>query len=298
LNHAFLGKLGRSPEFQRQLRLIFLAPDFGEARLRFVGKSLTKTGFEERLALLTMFATLYTSGRVANWLTHGDPEWDWRRAFSVRVGNHWWTMRSVVGDLDHALSDFGRFMYVRLNPVYSRTISDMLFGRDISGRKLSWPQMAGRLAEQLLPIQLGALARPDQKLWESFITSMGGSTYRDTPQQDVNRWAQQWLQSAGHEPTGEFIPSDGPTYAKLRAALRIGSDRLAKRTLEGLLKTHRIDQVVDAMKAASQAPFTRSQELEAQFVSSLTPAQQTRYAAALQERHQEFAQFLEFLSQQ
>src|SRR5207247_2649398 len=67
LNRLFLGKVGRDPRFQRLLQGALLAPDFGEARLRFVGKAFTRYGHEERLALATMFTTLYVGARLANW---------------------------------------------------------------------------------------------------------------------------------------------------------------------------------------------------------------------------------------
>lgn len=295
LNRIFLGRLGRDPETQRYLRLLFLAPDFGEARLRFVGKAFTKRGFEERLALATMFTTLYVGARYGNWLSHGDAEWDWRRAFSVKVGQHWWSMRSVVGDLDHALGDFGRFAYVRLNPLFSRTLADALFGRDISGRKLTWMDISKRLAEQLLAIQLGGLARPDQRVWESFVTSMGVSVYRDTPQMDISRLAQQWLTASGKQSEGEFIPMEGPSYAKLRAAIRIGSDRTAASVLTALREKHTDAEIQKAMVAASKRPFTGSNNLEPQFVDSLSPLQADTYLRAQEERRQELEKFYDLL---
>ena len=58
--------MGRSPTTQDFLRLTLLAPDFLEARFRFVAQALKPYGREQRIALALMGATLYTGSRVLN----------------------------------------------------------------------------------------------------------------------------------------------------------------------------------------------------------------------------------------
>lgn len=296
LNNLFLGKIGRNPGTQRMLRGIFLAPDFGEARLRFVGKGLTSYGTEERLALATMFITLYTAARVGNWLSHGDPELDPKRAFQVKSGKHWWSMRSVIGDLDRAFLDTSRFFYVRLNPLYSRTAADWLFGRDINGRKLSpMEKIVKRPLNQLVPIQFQALTRDDQALWESLIGAMGLGAVSDTPQQDVYQLVDKWmknsddpkLQAAFKRREAEvFPPSD---YMKLRYALRHDDEEGARKAYEELLKTRKPATITDAMLPGK--PFTGSFPNELKFRNSLTDAQRKVYDQARQEQKEMYSKF-------
>lgn len=297
LNQLFLGKYGRSPEMRRALRTIFLAPDFGEARLRFVGKALTKTGMEERLALATMFLTLYGAARVMNWLSHGDPEMDWKKAFAVKYGDHWWSMRSVVGDLDHLMADFGNFMYVRLNPLYARTATDLLFGRDPSGRKLTMMQrILARPAEQFVPIQLGGLTRDDQKVWESAVTSMGLQTRRDSAAADLRSIISNWKKTstdpkikADWERAQQELFAPSP-YQPLRNALRLENPDQARKEYEKLLTLYKPSRITEAMR--NDRPFTGSTVTEHKFKRSLSPMQRKVYENAVAERRELYQRFL------
>lgn len=310
LNHLFLGKAGRDPRFQRLLRGIFLAPDFGEARLRFVEKAFTKTGNEERLALGTMFLTLYFGARIANWLSHGDPESnDMKRAFQVKVGDKWYSMRSVVGDLDHAITDSGRFFYVRLNPLYSRTAADWLLGRDPgTGRKLSaWEKFVTRPRDQLVPIQFQGLTRDDQSLWDSFITSAGLSSQRVSVQQDVSEKARNWMKhSTDPKAREEFERREQEVfpvslYRKLRLAMRDENPETIRSEIRGLLakeptqkdKVKRVHEILDQFnprtKSGSLKPFaTHSREFEAEFVKSLDERGRQEYRDALRQQEKEY----------
>lgn len=301
LNHLFLGKFGRDPRFQRLLRGIFLAPDFGEARLRFVEKAFTKYGFEERLALLTMFTTMYVGARVANWVSHGDPEMDWKKAFSVKAGEHWYSMRSVIGDLDRAAADFGRFMYVRLNPLYSRTAADFLFGRDISGRKLTTGEKFGNIAKQLVPIQLGGLTRDDQKLWESFVTAMGVSTQRDRPEQDVHRFVSDWMKNNPDPKIQEkFARRESETFARskyfpLRYALENEDYEKAKKEFSELSKTHNTAQITKAMQPEMKAVGGLNVGEFNRFLKSLNPEQRKLYDQSIANRKVLYSRYLKLI---
>lgn len=311
LNQLFLGKYGRSPGLQRILRGVFLAPDFGEARLRFVEKAFTKYGNEERMALALMFTTMYTAARVSNWYSHGDPEWDSKNAFRVKVGDHWWTMRSVVGDLAHAFSNLSQFMYVRLNPLYSRTVMDWLYSRDYQGRKLSaFDKVVKRPLEQLIPIQLGSLTRDDQKLWESFITAMGVSASHERPVAEVNEAVRKWMLSSGDpllQAMGKkreqelFAPS---AYAPLRRALLEQNWKKAKTEYIALRNLHDhkiIDRTLNPRTAAGEKPLGalgRKQWLA--FLQSVKggTSEAKSVAAALEERDLIYARFKQLMAGQ
>ena len=302
LNHLFLGKYGRDPRFQRMLRAVFLAPDFGEARLRFVEKAFTKYGHEERIALATLFTTFYAAARIGNYLSHGDPEWDWKRAFSVKAGGHWWSMRSAAGDVLNAINDFGRFMHHRLNPLYSRTIIEALTGRDITGKKAGRLDQVKDFANQIVPIQLGGFTRQDQKVWESFLTAMGLSAYRDRPQSDVQKLVGEWLGKSDDPKLKELYElrqkqefGEGP-YTALRNAIQTNDANGVKKAYEKLSKAHSDSEITKALMAFSQRPFTGSQKYEREFYNGLSDADKKLYDQALQERRSTFTRFQELLS--
>lgn len=297
LNHLFLGRYGRDPRFQRLLRAIFLAPDFGEARLRFASKVFTKYGGEERLAIGTMFIALYLAARIGNTLSHGNPEWDFKRMFQVKAGDHWWGMRSVVGDVAHLFTSPRQFVYARLNPVYSRTLADLVFGRDVgTARRLGPTEYFTRLLDQVIPIQFGGLTREDQRVWESFSASMGVSAMRDTPEMDMKKLAANWVQEKGYGAPAEFVPTDTPSYGKLRQAIRIGSPRQAMKVLRELRKTHTQDQINEAMEGYLDYPFTGSTAHEQEFVASLTPDQARDYLKALQGKQRDFEEYIRIVA--
>lgn len=293
LNHWFLGKMGRSPQLQRALRLIFLAPDFGEARLRFAGKTFTRFGHEERLAMATMALTLYGGARIANWLTHGDPETsEAKNAFRVKLGGEWFSMRSVIGDATRAVTDSSRFIYARLNPLYSRTISDWIFGRDVyTGRKLTGVEkLLTRPGEQLVPISLqGTLPGQDRRWWEALSSSMGVGAEEDKPERDMREIARNWMKS-NSDPKIQaeftrreqelFAPSD---YQGLRQSL-LHND-LDKAWTEYKDLQTKGKTPTDIVRSLKPKPFTGQNAREAKFKRSLTDAQRALYQKTI-EQHQ------------
>jgi hypothetical protein len=285
LNQAFLGKDGRDPRVQRFLRLVFLAPDFGEARVRFVGKAAHRFGDEERLAFATLALTAYVGARVANQMTHGDPEWGLKNALRVKVGDKFWSFRSVAGDLIHFLTEPRQFMYVRTGPATVQRGWDIVASRDIyTGRKLTLKDQAIRAAETMLPIQLSGLTREDKTFWDSVWQSLGAASERESAEQDMKKLAAEWRQKNGFAPTEEFVPTDEPNYQKLRSLLRAGAMGRAGAMLKALRKTKSDEQIEKAISVYVDHPFTGSAEHEAAFMATLTPEQQRLYYQARQEQ--------------
>lgn len=315
LNRWFLGKHGREPWVQRMLQGIFLAPDFGEARLRFAGKALSRYGHEERLALATMFIGLYTAARVANVISSvaqgqkPDPQLDPKHAFDVKVGDRWYGVRSVIGDLNHAMQDFGQFMFVRLNPLYSRTIIEGMFGRDIYGKKKTVLDNAKDLALTTVPIGFRGIFDPNKKLWETFMASMGVTPRLQTPVMEMNQLVRDWKKRST-DPTIQaevkrlegsvFPPSD---YEPLRRALYNDDRKAARQEVDKLMKTPgrtfpRIIEAIDpfhrlpASGAAVPKSFTHHPKLEPAFLQSLTPQQRVVYDKAVAQRQRELVRLL------
>lgn len=295
LNRLFLGKYGRDPRFQRALQLGFLAPDFGEARLRFVGKAFTKGGHEERLALATMFTTLYLTSRIGNYLSHGNPEWDLKKAFSIKQGDHWYSVRSVIGDVDHALADFRNFATVRLSPG-SRTLLEYLGGRDAKGQKRTGSEQVADFMRQFVPVSLQGLAEPDRPLWDSFASAMGLQTRRENAQQEVRLMVNDWMKKS-RDPVIKarlarleketFVPSE---YAPLRRMLRDHDMDGARTEYRKLRKIKTAAMIEQAMRPTK--PFTDSINDEVKFRRSLDAKQRVVYARAKRDREQQYQRFL------
>jgi hypothetical protein len=194
LNRNFLDKhiikghlLGRNPTLQSFFRLMALAPDFLEARTRFVGQALLPYGREQLVAVAVRGALgLYATSRILNYLLDDNPHWD--RPFEVVASGRIYRLRSVPGDIEHLIEDPRSFVYYRLNPFYTRTALEALTGRDQFGRKRSVADQLTDVLKNAVPIPLQSLTdQRDRELWESLVQSFGLSEtqYRSSAAQEA-----------------------------------------------------------------------------------------------------------------
>lgn len=292
LNHLFMGKEGRDPGFQRFLRLGFLAPDFGEARLRFAGKALTRFGHEERLALATNFLALYGLARAANYMSTGNMQTDWKHAFEVKVGNKWWGMRSMVGDINKATTDTRNFIMSRLNPVYARTLVEGATGRDYRGVKRdTWGQTKD-LLKTAVPIPFSGATRADQTVWEGFLGSMGLKSNRESPAQYMGRLGDQFKKRLGKaSPYEEIYDADADKYLPLRTALQDGDPREAHTALLKLAQTMPEKDIEKSIHTRLTRPFSGSKAHEQIFYKQLSKDDKAIYEAAQAEHRRELQTF-------
>jgi hypothetical protein len=171
--------MARNKTFQDVMRLIVLAPDFLEARGRFVGQALKPFGREQQRALVLGAAVMYVGARIVNQLVNGDPDWDPEHAFSIRVGKRLYTLRTVQGDLLHLVTDPRSFAAHRLNPMTTRPILEGLTGRDEFGRPRDLKGQITDIAKGIAPIPLQGLMRPgDVDLKESLAKGVGATASR------------------------------------------------------------------------------------------------------------------------
>jgi hypothetical protein len=156
-NAAFGGlnyrALGRNRTLQDVLRLTLMAPDFLEARGRFVGQAVKPYGREQAAALVIGAAAFYTAGRILNTLLDGDPHWD--RPFSVVHGGKDYELRTVQGDLANLIKDPARFVQNRLSPLASLGVQ--LLDR---GNYKSAGQKLGDAAKRNVPMPVQSFTQP------------------------------------------------------------------------------------------------------------------------------------------
>lgn len=174
LNRLWLGKDGRDPRLQRAMQVTLLAPDFLEARARFIAKAFTKHGVEERMALFVMGAGLYVTARVLNQLIDGDPHTEPGMMFSVRKDGVNYSVRSVLGDTEHALTDWRSFVSHRINPLTTRTGVEIITGRDLkTGEKRTTLQEFQDLLSQIRPAQIDSMFANDREWYDGLVQSVG-----------------------------------------------------------------------------------------------------------------------------
>ncbi|MBU1067311.1 hypothetical protein KKE60_05960 [Patescibacteria group bacterium] len=168
--------MGRNPTLQDTFRLINLAPDFLEARTRFVIQAIKPYGREQMAALIRGTLGIVLATKIVNMLLDNDPHWE--KPLSLVIKGKEITLRSVPGDLLHLYNDPRSFVYHRLNPTVARTMVEGVTGRDFLGRKRSFTQNVKDFVTSHIPIPIQApFQERDRKLWESAMSSIGFSTY-------------------------------------------------------------------------------------------------------------------------
>lgn len=110
--------MGRDKTAQDVFRVAALAPDFLEARGRFVGQAIRPYGREQLMALgVRMGAAQYLLARTLNMVfNQGDPLLDPEYMFKVKHGERVYGLRSVTGDIQHMLKDTNSFLFYRESP--------------------------------------------------------------------------------------------------------------------------------------------------------------------------------------
>lgn len=127
--------LGRSQTLQDFMRLTILAPDFLEARSRFVGQAMKRYGREQQVALILGSAQMYAGARIMNQVLNGDAHWD--KPFSLVYHGREYRLRTVMGDVVELATDPFRFAGNRLSFWLKEGIT-VATGRDmVTGLRLT-----------------------------------------------------------------------------------------------------------------------------------------------------------------
>jgi len=186
LNYA---KMGRNPTTQDALRLMLLAPDFFEARARFVGQALRPyAGVPELLksptmneqgmaAILRGGLGLYVGARIVNGLLNdGDTHTD--KPFSVVIKDREFSLRSIPGDVYHLINDPRSFVFHRLNPTITQPLIKAMLRRDDLGHYLTAEDWVKDFFLSHTPIPGQGLAKGQKTIWESLLGSIGVSAFK------------------------------------------------------------------------------------------------------------------------
>lgn len=177
--------MGRNPTLQDMFRLLSLAPDFLEARLRFAGQAVRPGGREQSTALFRGIIGMYGVGVIGNLLFSDDKKPHWDKPFQVIIGGKSYSMRSVPGDIIHLFSDPRSFVYHRLNPSTLKPMVEALSQRDVYGRKRNLGEQVGDYFKGVVPIPLQHMvSQGERTLLQSAIQTVGGTSWKDKTKAD------------------------------------------------------------------------------------------------------------------
>lgn len=282
--------LGRSASVQDFMRLTLLAPDFLEARTRFVGQALKPYGAEQRAAIFLMGATLYAGSRIFNQLLDGEPHWD--KPFSVVYNGREYRLRTVIGDVFEFGTDPRRFFYNRFSP-WLKTAVTVGTGRDYRGLRLTnWEQVKDVLS-WMVPIPFGGSepANLTQRLLGSSGVSNKPSATAVNEMYDAARTFRDNL--ADPKAKAEVARAKKEVYAesdyrRLSQFLRENDrERAISEMVRLMVEQGKPPETMNEYYSnLPTRPFSGSQSLEARFLDQLDNIGRLRYQRAIQERQQ------------
>lgn len=301
--HLNYADLGRDPTIQHLLQMTLLAPDFLEARGRFVGQAAkalagSKAGREQLTAIALLAAAQASGNWVAAQLIPG-AQWDKKHPFEITVGSRRYTMRSVPEDLVKLFTDTRRFSYGRMNPLIGKGTVQLLTGLNYRGEKVSATDTMEELLAQYIPITARWIpgvkeltqtskARPVSPL-EEFAGSMGMHVSRYSPITEIYKLASKWKDESGSvKDTGTYPVSK---YQQLRYALEDGDLDRAKEEYDKLLVDATARKIREGFHSSVNHPFTGTKESDRAFVDSLSDEDKALYELALDKRAQIIQRF-------
>ena len=289
--------LGRNPTLQDMFRLAALAPDFLEARTRFVAQAFTRYGTEQRTALALQAATLYVATRLLNQAIDGDPHWEPKYAFSVLANKREYGIRTVVEDAVRFANDPSSYISARLSPL-SRAAVEYVTKSDWRGVHRTSLQQIGDLASWLKPITFqkqGAHTATDQVVIAAGVTVKSATAVKRIYELADKFKTDNGLLSA-EEKQGSMAPSG---YSGLRNAILANDPKAMKQEYEMLLhstdgtKPKTPQQIREHFISTVRAPFTGSRRTEGAFLKSLDKQDTELYLEAQRERKDIAQKFLD-----
>jgi preprotein translocase subunit Sss1 len=248
--------MGRNKTVGDVLRLVALAPDFLEARLKFVGQALKPGGKEQATALIRGAAGMYLAGVIGNEILNGDPHWD--KPFTLVVHGKDYALRSVPGDIVHLITDPRSFVYHRLNPSIVKPLIEYLTGRDQFGRRRDMGEQIKDYFTGAVPIPAqGLFNKKEHTLMDTILGSLGVSSWKSKSK------AERLMADLQHSETHmDLSPKDRAKAARRYQLMDLWDDGKKDR-FKAELNTALADKILtheDAVKMKKElklAPFPR-----------------------------------------
>ena len=291
LNYALLD---RNPTMQHLAQLTLLAPDFLEARGRFVGQAVkglsSKVGTEQLRAVATLAVAQAGSAFVLSQLLGTD--YDPKHPFEVIYKGRRYAMRSVPEDLFGLLKDTRQFAYSRVNPLTVKTGIQLATGLNYRGEKTTATDTMTELLAGYIPITarsipgLRSLTEASRNNPVSPLQQLAGSLglriSRYSPVSETYKLAGAWMDEQKMSRDKGSYPIS--KYQQLRYALEDGDIDRAQTAYGELKKTMTPTKILDGFKESVNHPFTGAKATDAKFAASLKGYDKELYNHALKTR--------------
>ncbi|HUX53251.1 MAG TPA: hypothetical protein VMV56_02420, partial [Williamwhitmania sp.] len=292
--------MGRNPTVTDMLRFVTLAPDFLEARLKFVGQAFTRYGTEQRVALGLMGATLFITARIANALFNNGETYP-NYPFEVVSGGKRYGLRTILGDVEHLIEDPRSFVYNRISPLV-RSGTELVTGRNSQGIKVSSIKALADMAQWFIPItaeQIPGLPtnQSGRTFGQSLLQGTGITSFPFTDTMQMNKKANDWLKKTDQQTTmqkqGIVVQSD---YKNLLSSLDQGNKNDVENAIKDLKgKGYDLNKIRKHMIDYARRPFTGSRRKEIEFMKTLSPEELETYKKAKAEKMKLLKTFLNMI---
>lgn len=291
LNYALID---RSPTVQHFIQLGALAPDFLEARGKFVAQAIkglsSKTGHEQFKAIAILAAAQAGAAYTIAQLTGG--KWDGKHPFEVVYGNRRYSMRSVPEDILNAIQGPRQFAFSRINPLTVKTPWQLLSGLNYRGEHVGPIDTLTEAAAGYIPITarnlpgIRSLTETSRKNPVSPLQSLAGSIglriSRYSPISETYGLAKDWQKAQGMpQDTGSYPISK---YQQLRYALEDGDMEKAQQEYAKLRATMTPEKLALGFRESVTHPFTDNKANDENFAKSLSGNDKLTYQQAVKTR--------------
>lgn len=240
INDTFGGQnwreLGASATHQDLMRATALAPDWLLSEIRSLarlGGAMGKPAGQVARADMTKFvAGAYITARVLNLLatgkTHPEAPFGVVKPGKNGQDDTVYSLRTLPGDLAHAISSPREFVAGRVNPMVIRPAMEFISGRDEKGRKVTPGTQVGDFLKNVVPIGAQATLKSalgqatDLSNSDQVLKAMGASVYKYRT--EAENLAMQ--KASDHMPSGPVSPINLANHMRnlrLEDGLRTGA---------------------------------------------------------------------------
>ena len=328
--HQNMIDLGRSQTMQHVLRTLLVAPDFFEARHRFMANAAlgamgSKANREQFMAMAVGAMGLAVSAKASATLLQQagvNAQWDLHNPFALIVNNREYSLRSVPEDLMRLLplGDPGdrirptlNYARNRLSPIQGKLLLYMATGgHDYKGNPQSFTQFLKETSGAATPSSLrgvipGAKNLVDLKGLEQVAVALTGvQIKRYSPEKSLFDLAKKYKESKNMEAPQAIYPVS--KYKDIKDALNDGDIANAKEHWLQLLKEQAEigdnKKNLPAMKAKLAKGFAQSMKKniignakdELSFVKSLRGNDLVNYREAMKEKREALLKFRQNVS--
>ena len=293
--HLNYTDMGHNPTIRHALQIILLAPDFLEARARFVAQAAKglvggKVGAEQLQALAFLAIVQFVGARIFNKLTNDDYEWE--HPFEIRVGNKYYGLRSVPEDMYKLATNTTGFIGGRISPIFGRFVQEGVFGVNYRGEHTTVGDAIADIIAGIVPMSMQSMvgqwtqtgkANPIS-WWEQMLTSAGVQIHRYSPITTMYPLAKKWVHAnyPENDQKGSYPVSK---FQQLRYALEDSNDEAVAKQMKILdesgMSHH---EITKGFTASVNHPFTGSRATDKQWVKTLDEDNQQRYKAAVERK--------------